>query len=132
MARLKGSKSPASRENGKKGGRPVDSGTQLPREMLAQLGPAPIGNPIKLARWYTSALALLTQRRLAGHTRIDKLAQEVRANAAAAAKVLPHDIIFSAAKVVRDDEDELAADGGPEEETVVRAPSGRRAYRTDA
>jgi hypothetical protein len=97
--------------------------------MLAQLGPAPIGNPIKLARWYTSALGLLTQLRLEGARHVDRLAAEVRANAGAAGRVIPHDIIFTAARMVRDDGDDLADDGGPVEEEVDRAPGAGRAVR---
>jgi hypothetical protein len=99
--------------------------------MLAALGPAPIGNPIRLARWYTSALGLLTQLRLAGTSGIDSLANEIRLNASAAGRVLPHDIVFSAARVVREDEDDLAADGGPEELEIEREAAAPRAVRAD-
>lgn len=92
----------------------------LPPDLAAHLVDVAtvIGSPIKLARWYTVALALLSAARLRGLNvkAIDKLAKEIRANATAAGKVIPHDIQFSAAQLIRHDEDEMKRDKGPDEE----------------
>jgi hypothetical protein len=128
MGRPKGSKNKvksvkhtrAARANGQKGGRPPAA---LAPELLRKLGPAPINDPIGQARWFSNALTLLTQLRLEGHPNIDSLADQVRKSATAAGKVIPHDIQFEAARVLRSDEDELAADGGPDEEEIAEGPA---------
>jgi len=94
--------------------------SKLAAELLEQIGAPPVDSPIKLARWYTTILAHLSWNRLKGIAGTDVLAEEIRANASASGRVLPHDIVFTAARVVQEDDDELAADGGPVE--VVRNP----------
>lgn len=63
--------------------------------MLKRLGPAPIGEPLKLARWFTNAIALLTELVLQGKPFKTQL-EMVRASSGAAGRVLPHDVIFEA------------------------------------
>lgn len=86
---------------------------------------------ILLSRYWTVILALLTEARLRGEGvgAIDELAREIRANAAAAGKVIPHDAIFSAAKLLKDDDDELGADESPDEED--RPEGAASALRAD-
>lgn len=126
-----GSKKSKGRRGGARRGAGRKAGSLPPdlAEKLAEI--PPVDNPLHLARWYTTALALLSAARLRGGkvSAIDKLAKEIRANAAAAGKVIPHDIQFAAARILSDDEDELASDGGPEEEERV---AGGAAARADA
>jgi hypothetical protein len=80
-----------------------------------------------MARYYQSILGVLTAARV--HARalglsvseIDNLAKEVRANATAAGKVIPHDVMFQAASIIRDEERELESDESPQEEDVIGA-----------
>ena len=108
-----------------RGGRRKGAGRKagaLPQELLDRLGPdglvPPTDDPLGQARWYTNVLGLLSSARLQGIsvTAIDKLAKEIRANAGAAGKVIPQDIMFTAGKLLRDDEDDLASDDSPDEE----------------
>ena len=128
MGRPKGSKSPASRENGKKGGRPL---ARLPPTMLARLGPPPLDSTTRQSRWYSTALIMLTDLQLRGVTGMHALADEIRSNIRAAATMMPHDILFDAARKVREDEEDLASDHGPEEEEIERDPSTSRAVRSN-
>jgi hypothetical protein len=132
MGRPKGSTSliaaVASRKNGKKGGRPQGA---LPADMLKRLGPAPIDSALQQTRWYTTALAMLSELQLGGARGINSLADEIRKNVGAASRIMPHDILFSAAKKVRDDEDDLAEEGGPEDDEIERDPLTSRAVRSD-
>lgn len=79
----------------------------LPRELMDRLGPPPLGQPLKLARWFTDAIAMLTQLVMEGQPYASML-ETVRASAGAAGRVLPHDIIYEANKRLRDDEKDLA------------------------
>lgn len=71
-----------------------------------------------IARWLMDVLTLLSMARLRGDNvgPIDKLAREIRANAAAIGRVIPHDIMFKAAALLKADEEAMASDVGPEEE----------------
>lgn len=78
-----------------------------------------IANPIKLARYYTTLLGLLTDVRVRGGANaksIDKLAREVRANVTAAGKIIPADIQFAAAQMLKNDDDDMKRDKGPQQE----------------
>lgn len=94
----------ASRKVGKLGGRPR---SELADVELKQIGIAPLGDPLKLARWFTDAIALLTQFCLEGKPYRELLAL-VRASAASSGKTIPHDIMFQAAKLLRDDERDVS------------------------
>lgn len=85
----------------------------LPQEILDRLGPAPIGQPLKLARWFTNAIALLTEGVIAGKP-WGTMLETVRASAGAAGRVLPHDVIFEAQRRLDADARELkdASAGG--------------------
>ena len=95
----------ASRENGKKGGRPPK-----PREPnlddFDSFGPPPIDNPLKLARWCQSILATDMWRQINGRAD-DELSQELRATAAVINRTIPADIIAEAEKLIRDDNQQL-------------------------
>jgi hypothetical protein len=114
-------------DHGAKGGRPAGV---LPPAMMARLGSAPVGEPLKLARWFSNALALLSEARMSGIAGIDELAKEIRANASASGRVIPHDIIFEAHQAVRNDDDAMEADGGPGEFERQRDP-GQPAARCE-
>jgi hypothetical protein len=98
--------------------------------MLAQLGSAPLDSVLKQTRYYTTALIMISELQLRGTRRVNGLADEIRKNVGAAAKMMPHDLLFHAARTVRDDEDELAAESGPEEEEIERDPSTSQAVRS--
>lgn len=78
----------------------------LDDDLLARLGEPPIGKPLKLARWYQDAISILTHELLKGRN-VKKLLEAVRQSSAAAARVLPHDIMYQAQKILESDEREL-------------------------
>lgn len=97
-----------------RGGKRKGSGrkvSKLPRELLDQLGPIPIGDPLGQARWWTNAIGILTLGVLEGQPWKDLL-ETVRASAGAAGRVLPHDIMFEAARIVQQDEKNMKGTGG--------------------
>lgn len=112
----------ARRGSGRKpGGLPDELAVLVPDIRIA------IASPIKLARYYTTLLGLLTDVRVRGGANaksIDKLAKEVRANVTAAGKIIPADIQFSAAQIVKDDDDDMKRDKGPEQEKRDPAKAG--------
>ena len=96
----------------------------LPEE-LAKLVPdfeKAVKNPIRQQRYVSTVLMACMEVRVrpwlysANMKAIDKLAKEIRATAAAMSKIVPADIQFQAAQLLRDDEDEMKRDKGPEEE----------------
>lgn len=108
-ARANGKKGAA---HGKKGGRPRGS---FPAELLDSIGPPPVGKPLKLARWWTSLLAQGAWLQAKGEKGIKTLMPALIAAAKAAGMVLPHDIMFAAATIVKNDQEDLEeAGGGPE------------------
>jgi hypothetical protein len=106
----------AGAKHGKKGGRPRG---RLVETLYERLGEPPIDHPLKLARWWTKALALIASQQMQGVRGLDKLAREIRAGAAVAGKVLPHDIMFEAARRLNEDEDDMDADAGGDLEDVA-------------
>jgi hypothetical protein len=82
-----------------RGGRPRST---IPPELAEQLGPPPLGQPLRLARWYQDAIASLTWLVAQGRP-YAKLLETMRASAGAAGRVLPHDILFEAARILNDD-----------------------------
>lgn len=92
---------------GAKMGRPKST---LPKEVLDSIGPIPIGNPLAQARWWTNAIGVLTLGVLEGQPWKEML-ETVRASAGAAGRVLPHDIIFEAARIVDASEREMKNTG---------------------
>jgi hypothetical protein len=108
-----------------RGGRPRSA---LPPELADRLGPPPIDKPVALARWYQSGIALLTWEVTQGRP-YAKLLESFRASAGAAGRVLPHDIVFAAARLLSDDHDNLKnTNGGPQpikrsDDPIERKPS---------
>lgn len=110
--------------DGKHGGARRGSGRKrsaLPPELAAKLGDAPLGQPLKLARWFTDAIAILTQLVLEGKPYGELLAT-VRASAGAAGRVIPVDIIFEAHRILNADAKDVAKSAGGAQ-TVKRNPS---------
>jgi hypothetical protein len=85
--------------------------SKLPPELQAALGPAPLGQPLKLARWFTDAIAILTQLVMEGEPYSEMLAT-VRASAGAAGRVIPTDIIFEANRLLSADAKDVAKNAG--------------------
>ncbi len=99
------------RRNAKMRGRKA---SKLPPQLRERLGDAPLGQPLKLARWFTDAIALLTQLVMEGEPFGEMLAT-VRASAGAAGRVLPTDIIYEANRRLNNDAKDLAKNaGGPQ------------------
>jgi hypothetical protein len=98
--------------HGKKGGRPRGA---FPAELLQEIGPPPVGKPLKLARWWTALLAQGAWLQAQGQQGIKTLMPALISAAKAAGTVLPHDIMFAAAQIVKDDQEGLEQAGrGPE------------------
>lgn len=121
-------KAAAARRNGKLGGRPAG---ELPEHLTKMLTDAPVNEPLKQAGWGANVLLLLTQARLEGHPGIDSLAKEVRANLAVIAKLQPHDILFAAARALKEEQDGRNADDGPTEEELDGDDGSPGALRSD-
>ena len=85
--------------------------SKLPPEVLDTIGPIPIGDPLKQARWWTNAIGVLTLGVLEGQP-WKELLETVRASAGAAGRVLPADIVFEAARIIDDDAHALKETGG--------------------
>jgi hypothetical protein len=84
---------------------------KLDADLLERIGPAPL-KAFDQARWYTNAIAILTEAVMHGRgPRARKMLQMIRESSAAAARVLPHDIIFEAARLLNQDEAALKASG---------------------
>lgn len=97
-----------------RGGKREGSGRKrsaLPPELREALGPAPLGQPLKLARWFTDAIAILTQLVLEGQP-FGELLATVRASAGAAGRVIPTDIIFEANRLLNADAKDVAKNAG--------------------
>ena len=85
--------------------------SKLPQEVLRKVGEPPIDDPLKLARWWQKAIAVMTLGVLEGEP-WKELLETVRASASAAGRVLPHDIMFEAARIVQADEKNMKGTGG--------------------
>jgi hypothetical protein len=110
-------------------GRPKSA---LPPEVFARIGKAPIGSPLKLARWYQDLIAALTELCLQGEP-FSKQLELVRASAGAAGRVLPHDIIYTAGQKLDRDEKDLGQSSGGGELTSRKEDhvEGARTVRRD-
>ena len=93
----------------------------LPAELAEKLGDAPLGQPLKLARWFTDAIAILTQLVLEGKPYAELLAT-VRASAGAAGRIIPTDIIFEANRLLNADAKDVAKNAGGAK-AVARKPN---------
>lgn len=106
--------------------------SRLPPKLAAMLGPAPLGQPLKLARWFTDAIAILTQLVMEGEPYSEMLAT-VRASAGAAGRIIPTDIIFEAHRLLNADAKDVAQNAGgaqavkrnPNEQPSSAGPSRR-------
>jgi hypothetical protein len=102
----------------------------LPTEIRERIGLPPTDKPLKLARWYSSALSELLWLYLTTGRYVEML-REAKGAAGAMGRVMPLDIQLQAAKLVKNDDDELHEDEDPDEE--VRDPGvGHKAVRRDA
>ena len=104
----------AGKRKGKHGGAREGAGrprSSLPPEILSQIGAIPIGQPLAQARWWQNAIGVLTLGVLEGQPWKDLL-ETVRASASAAGRVLPHDIVFEAARIIDESEREMKSTGG--------------------
>lgn len=105
----------AGAKHGKKGGRPAAA---LKAELLEKLGDPP-DDPLKLIRWYSSLIALVTHQRASGVKGAAEMAKDVRGLAAVAAKLLAPDAVFEAHRRLLENEKDLAnSDGGGEVEDL--------------
>lgn len=84
--------------------------SKLPDQVINQIGSIPIGDPLGQARWYTNAIGVLTLGVLCGEPWKDLL-ETVRASAGAAGRVLPHDIVFEAARILEEGERDMKNTG---------------------
>ena len=106
-------------------------------KLLPAIEPA-IANPIRQQKYVSSVLMVLLEMRVrpalysANMKAVDKLAKEVRATATALSKIVPADIQFEAARLLRDDEDELKRDKGPEQEKRDPAKAGAPVRASEA
>lgn len=117
------------------GGKRKGSGrkvSKLPPEILDQLGSIPIGDPLGQARWWTNAIGILTLGVLEGKA-WKELLETVRASAGAAGRVLPHDIVFEAARILQQDDKNMKGTGGaePSKRKESRVAGGTVASRRD-
>lgn len=106
----------AGAKHGKKGGRPAAA---LSSELLERLGDPPYDDTLKLIRWYSTAIAMVTRQRLAGVKGAGELAKDAKGLAAVAAKLLAPDAVFEAHRRLLENEKDLAnSDGGGELEDM--------------
>jgi hypothetical protein len=102
----------------------------LPPESLDRIGPRPVHQPLKLARWYAELLS----ETLDLYVRTGKYVEmyrEIRSGATAIRSVMPIDLIIAAANKLKGDDDELEEDADPDEE--VRGDDvGDKAVRRNA
>lgn len=103
------------RKKAKRGGSRRGAGrkqSRLPPALAAKLGSAPLGQPLKLARWFTDAIAALTQLVMEGETGYQKMLETVRASAGAAGRVIPHDILYEAHRILDADSKDVTKGAG--------------------
>lgn len=99
----------------------------LPPELLEAIGTAPLGKPLQLARWYTNLIAALTEGIVFHGKPWTKLLETVRASAGAAGRVLPHDIVYEAQRILNADAKDLAKNtSGPTPAKREESGSGER------
>jgi hypothetical protein len=103
----------------------------LPPDALDRVGPRPVNDPLRLARWYSELLAELADLfiRSGGYV---KMLREIKGVVGAAGKVMPLDVVLLAARKVKDDDQELGEDEDPEEEVRTPDAARPRAVRRDA
>jgi hypothetical protein len=105
----------------------------LPEELVKRIGKAPLGKPLRMARWYQDLIAALTELCVLEGRQFTKQLELVRASAGAAGRVLPHDIIYTAGERLDRDERDMgqSAGGGSltsreEDNVVARSRAVRR------
>ena len=103
----------------------------LPPDIAERLKPPPTDKPLKLARWYSAALSELLWLYLTTGKFVEML-RETKAAAAAMGRVMPLDIQLQAAKLVKNDDDDLQEDEDPDEEVRDAAGVGDQAVRRNA
>ena len=123
----------AAKNNGHGGARPGAGRKRnaLPPESLARIGPRPVNDPLRLARWYAELLSELLDQ-FARTGRFVKMLREVKGAATAMGRVMPLDVMLAAARKLRDDDDDLEEDEDPDEEVREPDASRPRAVRRDA
>ncbi|TMQ11947.1 MAG: hypothetical protein E6J90_32995 [Deltaproteobacteria bacterium] len=98
---------------------------------MARIGPRPVNDPLRLARWYAELLSELLDQ-FARTGRFVKMLREVKGAAAAMARVMPLDVMLAAARKLKDDENDLEEDIDPDEEVRELDARRARAVRRDA
>lgn len=99
-------------------------------DILKLVGAVPVGEPLKLVRWYANLIALLTEALLSGRP-VKKHLEAARASSTASARLMPPDIIYEAQRLLDADEREVKSDGdGPA--LVDRKDEAHVAKRTGA
>lgn len=95
----------ANRINGKKGGGTGAGGrpkSVIPPAVLNALGPFPVNQPLKAARWFNNAIGLLAEGIMRGEP-WSEIYDKVKSGAMAAAKTIPGDIIQQANELLNAD-----------------------------
>jgi hypothetical protein len=103
----------------------------LPPEALARVGDRPVNEPLKLARWYSELLAELVDQFVRTGKFVEML-REVKGAVGAMGRVMPMDVLLTAVKKLKEDDDELADDADPDEEVRQVDGASSRAVRRDA
>lgn len=119
---------------GKHGGARKGAGRKrdvLPPEIRDRIGTPPTDKPLLLARWYSSTLSELLWLYLTTGKFVEML-REAKGAAGAMGRVMPLDIQLQAAKLVKNDDDELQEDEDPDEEVRDAPGVGNKAVRRDA
>lgn len=109
---------------GRKPGRPRGA---LPESVIDELGPCP-ERPLLAMRWWARLLAKIAELRMRGQIG-SKLAEQLRADARAAAAVFPLDATAAVEALLRREKDDLDDDAGggpPTEEADDGAPHALR------
>jgi hypothetical protein len=85
--------------------------SKFPAAVLAELGAPPIGKPLQLMAWYHATLARVSWLRMSGQIP-GGLAEELRADARAAASVMPHAAAAELERMLRDEQRDKKREGG--------------------
>lgn len=82
---------------------------KLPEQLLEDLGAPPTDDPLAKSRWWARLLEVLQLGVLKGLPWVTMM-RDARANALAAAKLIPEEIKAKAARLLAEDEREMAED----------------------
>ncbi len=99
-------------KHGKEGGRPGSS--KLPEDLRELHGEPPLEDPLEMARWWQRGIVIYHLAEARGVRGIKSEADRYMRKAKASADILQHDIIFSAATALKNNEDDQEHDAGGE------------------